>query len=108
MAFEKGKNKTGGRKKGSLNRKTEIADRIIDTILSKGTDKEITKIWNELKPKEKMEFLSKFLPFRKPQFARVENENKMPTNVTINFMPATPEKLAEQNTINIDHEEIDQ
>ena len=109
MVFNKGHKKIAGRPKGVKNKKTEIANRIVDAILGHATDAEIKKIWVELKPKEKMEFLAKFVNFKIPQMARVENENKQPQNITVNMIAATKENKELDNNITIDeqHEEID-
>ena len=105
MQFEKGKKKTGGRTKGSKNKKTLIAEAIVDRVMQNGS-KDFDKIWNQLKPKEQMEFILKFMPFKAPQMARVENTTKQIPNLTINFVPAS-QQLEEQNTIEIGHEEVD-
>jgi len=104
MAFEKGMKKRGGRVKGSKNKKTLAAEELRDFILEKGCDG-IADIWDDLKAKEKMDYLIKLMPYSIPMLARVENENKMPQSITINMLPAPPKQI--DNTINITHEEID-
>jgi len=104
--FEKGKKKTGGRPPGSTNKKTKIANAIVDRILNNGWE-EIDDLWNELTAKEKFEFMAKYMNFSIPQKARVENENKLPTSITVNMIAATPERIEEQNVIDITHEETD-
>ena len=113
MPFKKGERKghkkAGGRQKGTPNKKTEIANAIIDRVLENG-NKGLDDIWNGLKPKEQMEFIIKFMPFKLPQMARIENENKAPQNITINMIAATKEnvKQIENNlTQDIEYEEID-
>lgn len=106
MPLEKGMKKKGGRKKGSLNKNTEVAHAFINYLVGKG-HKEADLIWEELKAKEKMDALTKLMDFVVPKQARVENVNKQLPNLTINFLPATPERLAEQNTLDITHEEIE-
>lgn len=105
--FKEGRKKTGGRKKGSKNKKTEVANAFVRYLLGKGYD-DWDDIWAELKAREKADVMMKGLEYEIPKQARVENTNKLPSSVTINFIPATPERLAEQNTIDIEHEEIRQ
>jgi len=104
--FQKGRKKTGGRPKGSKGIKTKVANALVNRILESGW-KEVDEIWNQLSPREKMEFMAKFMNFSIPQRARVESENKLPTSITVNMIAATPEKIQEQNVIDIGHEEID-
>lgn len=104
--FEKGRKKTGGRPKGSQSVKTKVANALVNSILKNG-QKEVDSIWKQLTPKEKMEFIVKFMPFSIPQKARVESENKLPTSITVNMIAATPERIEEQNVIDITHEETD-
>jgi hypothetical protein len=106
MPLEKGQKKTGGRKKGSLNKKTEVANAFVDYIINKGY-KDIDKLWAGLKPKEQMEAITKLIEFTIPKQARIEHNHKQLPNLTVNFLPASPERIAEQNTIDISHEEIE-
>ena len=107
MPFEKGNSKKGGRKPGSLNKNTERAKAIVDFLLTKMDDDMLEEMWQGLKSKEQMDAITKLLEYAIPKHARVENTNKLPSNVTINFLPASPDRLAEQNTIDItEHEEI--
>jgi len=107
MPLEKGMKKTGGRKKGSINKNTETKLAFVRYILDKG-EKDIDNIWPELKPKEQMEAIIKLLEYDLPKHSRIENVGKQQPDITINFIAASPEKLAEQNTIDIEHEEIDE
>ena len=104
--FKKGRKKVGGRTKGAKNRNTEIANKIIEVALKNG-DRDFEKIWNGLKPKEQMDALLKFLPFQKPQMARIESEHKTQPNITVNLVAATKDQKQIDNTIDITHEELD-
>lgn len=104
--FKKGHPKYGGRKKGSINRNTEVANLIIDQVLGAGADG-FQEIWDELKAREKVDFIAKMLPFKKAMMARIDGEGKALPQININFVAAKDEKKQLDNTINIDHEEID-
>lgn len=106
MPLEKGQKKTGGRKKGSLNKKTEIANAFVDYIINKGY-KDVDKLWEGLKPKEQMEAITKLIEFTIPKHARIEHNSKQLPSLTVNILPATPERIAEQNTIDITDYEIE-
>lgn len=106
MPFEQGKKKTGGRKLGSKNKKTEVAEAFVEYIVEKG-NREASQIWKELPAKDKMDALIKLMDFVIPKHARVENTNKLPTSITVNLIPASPERLEQNNTIDISHEEIE-
>lgn len=106
MPFEKGHNKSGGRKPGSKNRKTEVANAFMEYIVDKGY-KDWDNIWKELRGKDKADAILKAVNYLIPQQARVENRNKIPTEININLIPASKERIAENNTIDISHEEID-
>lgn len=110
MAFKKGDRlghkKAGGRQLGTPNKKSLAADKILEKLNNKGA-KDFDKIWNGLKPKEQMDAILKALPFSKPQMARIENENRTPQEININFIAATPENVKQiDNTIDIPHEEL--
>ena len=104
--FKKGHKKVGGRKKGSLNKTTEVANIIIDKVLGAGADG-FDDLWEELKPREKAGFIVKMLPFKKAMMARIDGEGKALPSININFVAAGKETKQLDNTINIDHEEID-
>ena len=107
MAFEKGMKKTGGRTSGSKNKKTLAAILLRDYILEMGIVG-ISDIWDELKAKDKMDFIIKMMPYQIPQMARIENESKVPQNITINMMPAPAKQIEDNIKIeDITHEEID-
>ncbi|RKZ05298.1 hypothetical protein DRQ25_16455 [Candidatus Fermentibacteria bacterium] len=106
MAYKKGHKKVGGRQKGTPNKNAETMLVFVEYILNKGKG-DIDKIWKGLKEKEKMDAIVKLLDFQLPKHARIENVNKVPQSVTINFLPATPERIEENNTIDIPYEEAD-
>ena len=103
--FKKGHPKYGGRQKGSINRNTEVANIIIDKVLGEGAEG-FDDLWNALKPKEQMEFILKVMPFKKAMMSRIDGEGKQIPDITINFVAATNQKQLD-NTINIEHEELD-
>ena len=107
MPYKKGHKKTGGRKKGVGNRSTEAVKNFLARFfeLAEG---EVDELWKELKAKEKMDAIAKLADFELARKARIENENKLPQSITINMIPASPERLAENNTIDITHQEIDE
>jgi len=105
MKFEKGHIKKAGRPSGGLNKKTIATKTFVQKMLRKG-EKDFEKAWKELKDKDYVEVYIKLLEFDLPKMARIENENKMPTSITVNMIAATPEKIEQQNTIDITHEEI--
>ena len=105
MPYKKGQKKTGGRKVGAVNKNTETKLAFVKYLIGKG-EKDADKIWEGLTDKEKMDAIIKLLEYDLPKHARIENVNKMPQSVTINFLPATPERIEENNVIDIPHEEI--
>ena len=104
--FKPGHKKVGGRKKGSINKTTEVANIIIDQVLGAGAEG-FQEIWDELKAREKADFIIKMLPFKKAMMSRIDGEGKALPEININFVAAAKETKQLDNTINIDHEEID-
>ena len=107
MGFKKGHKLARGRPKGSKNRNAKIADKIVEIGLKNG-ERDFQKIWDALKPKEKADMILKFLPFEKAQYARIEEKGKLQPTININMIAATKENVKQlDNTINVEHEEID-
>jgi len=107
MPFKQGEKKKGGRKPGSVNKTTERAKAIVSFLMEKYDDKRVEAMLSGLKPKEEADLIVRLLDFSIPKYARVENTSKLQPNVTINFLAASPERIAEQNPIDItEHEEI--
>ena len=107
MPFEKGHKKTGGRKMGVGNKSTEAVRNFLARFFELA-EKDVDELYAELKPKEKMDAIAKLADFELARKARIENENKLPQSITINMIPASPERLAENNTIDITHQEINE
>ena len=107
MPYKKGHKKTGGRQKGTKNKSTEAVRNFIAKFFELAED-EVEELYSQLKPKEKIDAIGKLADFELPRKARTENENKLPQSITINMIPASPERLAENNTIDITHQEIDE
>ena len=105
--YQKGHKKIAGRKPGSKNKNTLIIREFAEYILLNGKA-DWDKIWDGLKPKEQADVIVKLFPYSIPQMARVENENKVPHSITINMIPASPERLEQNNTIDITHSEINE
>lgn len=106
MSYEKGNVKKGGRKAGVPNKSTQVKKAFVEYILTKG-EEDIDNLWDELRAKDKMDAIIKLMEFALPKLGRIETTHKAPSNITINLLPASPEKIAEQNTIDISHEEVD-
>lgn len=105
MKFEKGHIKKAGRPSGGLNKKTLASKELVQDMVKDGK-KEFKKRWYKLNDKDFTDVWIKLLEYNIPKMARIENENKMPTSITVNMIAATPEKIEQQNTIDITHEEI--
>lgn len=84
MAFKKGKSKTGGRKKGIVNRTTKEAREILDRILYAEIDN-IAEALNEVRGKSKMEYLemlSKLLAYSLPKKTDITSgDEKIPVQL---------------------------
>jgi len=78
MAFKKGRNKTGGRTKGTPNRTTENLRQLLKGFI---TEEAIKNDLAELTPAERLNFISKILPYVLPKMAEVEV-----TGTPINFI----------------------
>lgn len=72
MGFKTGRNKTGGRTKGTLNKTTE---RIRDVLKGLIDEQQIVQDLSELEPKERLNIIVKFLPYILPK-EQPETENK--------------------------------
>jgi hypothetical protein len=80
MAFEKGKEKTGGKAKGSKNKKTLILDSFANTIVDGGME----KFQTELTKMEGREYVNAFLQlfeYVKPKLSRMEMKAEVKATV---------------------------
>jgi len=73
--FEKGHNKTGGRKKGTPNRRTEKERNLIRQIVDKEL-KAFPRLLCQVEPKDRMLIVTKLMPFvySKKQEISIEDE----------------------------------
>ena len=71
MAFQKGRRKTGGRKKGTENKTTSDIRKIIYQLIN---SEAIVEDLKELEPKERLEFIVKLLPYALPKYKQ-ESDN---------------------------------
>lgn len=94
--FEKGRNKTGGRKKGTPNKDTK---QIKDFFKSLINENQIQLDLEDLQPIERLNFISKILPYILPKAeAEVKAEAEAKINILnlgngefegFNFLPST-------------------
>ena len=72
MPFEKGKNKTGGRKKDTPNKVAQPLRESITDFLEDNFD-EVTRIWQEMKPgRDKLNFYRDMVRYAVPQLQSTE------------------------------------
>jgi hypothetical protein len=71
MPFEKGKNKTGGRKKGLPNKKTAILDTFAQSVVDGGMEK-FKKELNKLEGKDFVNAYLSLFEYVKPKLSRME------------------------------------
>ena len=71
MPFEKGRKKTGGRKKGSTNKTTSTVKEKI-TLLVEDLYKDILKDLENLSPEDRLQFFVKLLPYVVTKAERIE------------------------------------
>ncbi|HET6224649.1 MAG TPA: hypothetical protein VFF27_00125 [Bacteroidia bacterium] len=92
MPFEKGHEKTGGKEKGSKNKKTELWEEFSSYCLEGGLEK--FKV--ELGKLDKAAYVKAFLTlleFHKPKLARIvdkEGEDVIPSTITIEIVHSGP------------------
>ena len=80
MRFEKGKNKTGGREKGTPNKRTLIIDTFAKSICEGGMDK-FEKELNELEGKDYVSAFLSLFEYVKPKLSRMEMKADVETTV---------------------------
>jgi hypothetical protein len=72
MPFEEGREKTGGKTKGSLNKKTAEMKAKLQELFDKGVEFFLVDIAN-LEAKDRLDFLIKLLPYLAPKIAPEAN-----------------------------------
>lgn len=103
MGFEKGKEKTGGKQKGTRNKKTEQWESFSEYCLNGGLEK--FKI--ELNRLEKSQFVNAFLTlleFHKPKLARTvdkEGEDTIPSKITIEVIHSGPDVSTNEKDVDV-------
>lgn len=80
MPFEKGKQKTGGRKKGAVNKRTALLDAFAQTVCEEGAEK-FTKELNKLKGKQYVDAYLMLFEYVKPKLSRTEATLKGQVNL---------------------------
>lgn len=75
MPFTKGKKKTGGRKHGIKNKRSEQWEQF-GTYLTTGQLPKLKKELNKLEGKEYLDTMSKFIEYFKPKLSRSDNVNR--------------------------------
>lgn len=92
MPFEPGKEKTGGKQKGTKNKKTETWEAFSEYCLEGGIDK-FKKELNSLTGKAYVQAFLTLLEFHKPKLARSvtkDGEDVIPSNITIEVIHSGP------------------
>ena len=82
MPFQKGKEKTGGRKKGTHNKATGQFKESIDLILESELERFKTDL-DQLEPKERVNVILKLLEFTVPKLQRTESEHEFKEPVSL-------------------------
>lgn len=75
--------KTGGRKKGSLNKVTRDTRELLKEILT-GELENVHDTLKQAEPKDRLQFIIKILPYTIPQFANI---NGLPSDESNNNSP---------------------
>ena len=84
--FQKGKEKTGGRQKGTLNKKNEQLRTLIGNFLQENFE-EVQKEFATLSNKDKVKAYTELLPYALPKMQSVET--------TINYDDMSDEQITE-------------
>ena len=79
MAFEKGKTKTGGRKKGTQNRLSNQIRNVLKSIYDDELEN-LPKYLEELTTKERIDFIIKITPYILPKLETVHYKEGEPIN----------------------------
>ena len=79
MAFQKGKTKTGGRKKGTPNRLSNQIRDLLKSIYEDELEK-LPEYLEELTTKERLDFVIKITPYILPKLDRIHYEKGEPIN----------------------------
>ena len=82
MPFQKGKVKTGGRKKGTPNKTTGQFKESIDLILESELERFKTDL-DQLEPKERVNVILKLLEFTVPKLQRTESQHEFKEPVSL-------------------------
>ncbi len=77
--------KTGGRKKGSLNRVTRDTRELLKEILT-GELKNIDDTLKQVEPKDRLQFIIKILPYTIPQYANIDLTSGHPSHKPSSFI----------------------
>ena len=72
MGRPKGTHKTGGRKKGTPNKTTKEIKPLLHSILNKEIEN-LPKLIKQLEPKERVDAITKLLPYIVPKMKQVDN-----------------------------------
>ena len=89
MPFEKGKPKTGGRQKGSVNKTTAELRQQMQAIVE-ATVKDLPAILEDMAPEERVKALSVILPYVLPKLSSVVisgDEDAWPIRVSLSLNP---------------------
>lgn len=78
MAFQKGRKKTGGRKKGSLNKDTKEIRNFLKTLIN---ETQIKQDLEDLEPIERLNFLVKLLPYIVPKQKEIDLKTQNVHNI---------------------------
>jgi hypothetical protein len=96
MARQKGTTKTGGRKKGSLNRATRNLVEFFEKI-DFNLPEEVIKLLPELSPKERANLYLKLMEFiypkRKAQEIELSGQEQNPVSIQVNFVSPEDKEL---------------
>ena len=84
MQFQKGRSKTGGRKAGTPNKKTQFAADTIMSLLTEYADSgQMSRDFAELEPRERITIAERMMPYIIPKRSSVDASVATTTDKTI-------------------------
>jgi hypothetical protein len=100
--LEKGREKTGGRQKGTVNKTTKTQKAKIQDLIDK-LEPMVHQDLLDLEAKERVDTYIKLIEYVLPKLARTtlaNDENNKPLEINVNFQNATIEDLRNISSIN--------
>lgn len=96
MAFQKGKQKTGGRKKGTPNKISQDLRKMLNDLLFHEIDS-LPKLLDKMEPKDRAEVIIKLMPYAIPKLKDEENSDPQDSEEG-SFIKKVQEQMIFQST----------